>query len=114
MCFFPISKEKVRDNLAKTIRNQNSLKTFLIVLNIVLVIVAFFSIYQLTLTIDHLVSWLLLPVSIILFILFVYLIRKKITPKVKLLIADKDEIIKKINELYSIAWNQMKPLNDLF
>lgn len=108
------SKEKIRDNLAKTIRNQNSLKTFLIVLNIVLVIVAFFSIYQLTLTIDHLVSWLLLPVSIILFILFVYLIRKKITPKIKLLIADKDEIIKKINELYSIAWNQMKPLNDLF
>src|SRR5690554_7323010 len=64
------AKEKVRDNLAKTIRNQNSLKTFLIVLNIILVVVAIFSVYQLSSVIDHLLSWILLPVSIILFILF--------------------------------------------
>src|SRR5690554_6400151 len=88
--------EKRRDNLSKTIRNQKSLRTFLIVLIVGLVLMGIYSIYQLTLLIDDILSWVLIPLSMGLLILFIYLITEK------------------INALYKEAWTQMKPLNDLF
>ena len=106
--------EKQRDNLSKTIRNQKSLRTFLIVLIIGLVLMGIYSIYQLTLLIDDILSWVLIPLSIGLLILFIYLITKKINPKLAILKADKAVIIEKIDALYKEAWTQMKPLNDLF
>lgn len=105
--------EKNRDNLAKTIRNNRSLRSFLIFLIVVLVGVIIYAIYQLTLA-PNTLSYILIPTSILLSILFIFLISKKINPKIRLLVKDKAAIIKKLEGLFKEAWTQMQPLNDLF
>jgi len=108
------SNEKTRDNLQKTIRNKKTLRSFLIFMIVALVVLAIYSIYQLTLIIDNVLSWVLIPVSIILIVYFIILISKSINPKIKLLKADKEVILKKLEALFKDAWQQMQPLNDLF
>lgn len=105
--------EKNRDNLAKTIRNNRSLRSFLIFLIVVLVGVIIYAIYQLTLA-PNTLSYILIPTSILLSILFIFLISKKINPKIRILVKDKEAIIKKLEGLFKEAWTQMQPLNDLF
>lgn len=105
--------EKNRDNLAKTIRNNRSLRSFLIFLIVVLVGVIIYAIYQLTLA-PNTLSYILIPTSILLSILFIFLISKKLNPKIRLLVKDKEAIIKKLEGLFKEAWTQMQPLNDLF
>lgn len=106
-------KEKNRDNVAKTIRNNRSLRSFLIFLIVILVGVIIYAIYQLTLA-PNTLSYILIPSSLLLSILFIYLISKKINPKIKILVKDKEAIVKKLEELFKEAWTQMQPLNDLF
>lgn len=105
--------EKNRDNLAKTIRNNRSLRSFLIFLIVVLVGIIIYAIYQLTLA-PNTLSYILIPTSILLSILFIFLISKKINPKIRILVKDKEAIIKKLEGLFKEAWTQMQPLNDLF
>ena len=105
--------EKNRDNVAKTIRNNRSLRSFLIFLIVVLIGLVIYAIYQLTLE-SNILSYILIPISLLLSILFIYLISKKINPKIKILVKDKEAIIKKLEGLFKEAWTQMQPLNDLF
>lgn len=52
--------------------------------------------------------------GMILFIMFIYLLNKKANPKLKELKNTHSLKLTKINELTHLAWNQMKPLNQLF
>lgn len=99
---------------ARQISKFSSLKGFLIFLTIVSALGTAYSVYSLVSVTVELLFILLAVVGVILFVLFIILIVKKMNPKIKELKNQKSVIDKKIAELTKIAWDQMKPLNNLF
>ena len=108
------SSEVKRDNLVKEIQKKTGLRGFLIFLIIASAIALAYSIYQLVEFGSEVLYIVLIPVSLVLIILFIFLIVKKLNPKIKTLRISKAEIDKVIDALYKEAWQQLKPLNDSF
>lgn len=107
-------KEKERDTLAKQIGKFNSLKGFLIFLIITALLGIIYGIYDANKYSPKTLTYILIPIGIVLMIICLIVIFRTLNPKIKLLKKDKDVLILKIRELISAAWNQLKPLNDLF
>ena len=107
-------QEAERDLLVKHIKKQNGLKGFLIFLTVLLFAGAIFSGFQLYQLGYNVLYVALIPVLLVVAILFIFLIRKKINPKIKELKGLKAVVDDKIKVLYQEAYAQMKPLNDLF
>ncbi|WP_025724762.1 MAG1210 family protein [Acholeplasma granularum] len=108
------AKEKVKENLSRSISKKQGLKSFLIFLMILLVVAMIISIYQLTIDTQSIIYWSIIPASVILFVVFIFIIKSKLNPVIKSLKADKQIIVDKIKLLYDEAWAQMAPLNNSF
>jgi len=103
-----------RQGVIKVINKQSGLKGFLIFLSIVSVLASIYSIYQIT-QIGAEVLYVLLSVfGFALLILFIFIIRKVINPKLKEAKELKATLDEKIKKLIEEAWQQMQPLNALF
>lgn len=106
--------EADKNQLLKVIKSKKNLRIFLVIISIVFAAISIYSgmqIYQLGL------AWLyisLMALSIVLIGVFIFLIRAKINPKIKELIASKSVVEDKLKALYEEAWKQMDALNDLF
>src|SRR5690554_5265037 len=94
------AKEKVKENLSRSISKKQGLKSFLIFLMILLVVTIIISIYQLTIDTQSIIYWSIISASVILFVVFIFIIKSKLNPVIKSLKADKQIIVDKIKLLY--------------
>ena len=97
-------------NVSSTISKKRGLKTFLIIMTIVLSIIAFGLFF---LGIELYIPIISAITIAGLDVLFIILIRK-LKKEIKALLENKNELVTKSNELKSLAEQQMKPLNILF
>lgn len=100
--------------LLKHIKKKKNLKVFVIIVSIILSVVALYSGTQLYQLGTDLVFILLIVLAFILIGVFIFLIKTKISPKIKALLASKSVVEEKLKALYEEAWKQMDALNDLF
>ncbi len=109
-----VALDKKRNATQKSINSQNSLKGFLIFLMVVAVVVTIISIFLWVDSGYNYVQPIAIGVSIALFVLFLFIIIKKIKPKLAILRGEKSVLDKKYKETLELAWSQMAPLNNLF
>jgi hypothetical protein len=108
------TNEEKREKIKKQISTQSFLKVFLIILVIVSLIVGGYLIYNL-ITIAFVTTNLLIAIGCILLAAgLIVLLVLKINPKLKQLKKLKADFDLLIKELYEKAWQQMRPLNELF
>ncbi|MDY0294348.1 MAG: hypothetical protein RBQ71_00905 [Acholeplasmataceae bacterium] len=98
----------------KKISKYQGLKTLLIILAIASLFGSGYLVYQIIQLGFQMLFAGLAALGVILMVLFVMLIKKKINPVIKDAQKVKDEIQLKIKELMDQAWEQMRPLNELF
>ncbi len=101
-----------RNILSKKLNGQKSLKTFLIVVAAISIFIAIISILKLSSNTSLFIPLLIL--GILLSGGMIFLIIKKITPKIKQLTKEIEELTKNIQEKTELAYSQIKPLTDLF
>lgn len=101
-------------NLKKRISKLNlgrSLLVFLMVISLVAVAVEIYNIVQ---GFFSSTAIIIAIVGILLFMGALLIIIRKLNPKIKELKSSKDLLKKKLDDLTSLAWRQMRPLNELF
>lgn len=101
-------------DVTKKISNYKLLRIFMVLATIGLSIYSIYTLYVITLS-EQLVLDIVLSVSFLIVSgLFIFLIIKKISPLIKHLTENKNDLSKKIDEETELSFKQMKPLNDLF
>jgi hypothetical protein len=103
-----------RNNVKKQISKLSGLKGLLIFLSIVSIGATIYSIMQITQAGAETLYVLISVFGVALFVLFIFLIIKNINPKLKIAKELKATLDEKIRKMIEEAWQQMKPLNDLF
>lgn len=98
----------------KKISKYQGLKTLLIILSIGSLVGSGYLVYQIIQIGFQMLFAGLAALGVVLIFLFILLIKKKINPVIKDAQKVKDEIQLKIKELTDQAWEQMRPLNELF
>lgn len=103
------------DALLKKINKQKGLKTFLIILIIILSIIgAYLLVSSIQESIDSVIGICSFSGVLILDIVFILLIVKKINPKIKSFNENKCKLEQEAQALLSLAWKQMSSLNVLY
>jgi hypothetical protein len=103
-----------RNTVKKKISKLSGLKGFLIFLSIVSAVASIYSIYQITQIGADTLYVLIAVFGFALLALFIFLITKNLNPKLKIAKEEKATLDQKIQKMIEEAWQQMKPLNDLF
>jgi hypothetical protein len=103
-----------RNNVKKQISKLSGLKGLLIFLSIVAIGATIYSIMQITQAGAETLYVLISVFGVALFVLFIFLIIKNLNPKLKIAKELKATLDEKIRKMIEEAWQQMKPLNDLF
>ena len=109
-----VSLDKRRNSVQKKINNNKFLKGFLIFLMVIFVILFGVSIYLWVSKGFHYIQAILIGISAISFPVFLFIILKKLNPKLLKLSDEKGKLDQEYKETLDLAWSQMEPLNKLF
>ena len=102
------------ENLKKKISKFNFYRSFMVFLMVASAVMVAIGIYNLVQGLIDFSNIIIILVGLLIFVMALLLIIKKFNPKLKELKSSKDLLQKKLDDLLSLAWRQMKPLNALF
>ena len=106
--------ESEHQNIVKNISKYNGFFALLIIMTIAGLVAGIYGVMSITESGFSLLPAGLIAGGIIFIVIAILVIIKKVKPRLKELKKLKTEIESKIKGLMDIAWDQMKPLNDLF
>ena len=108
------AKEKERDLVMKKISKYRGFQVLVFMMILTSIVGIIYSIYTLTQTTFQPLFAGIIVLAIMIIIGMILINRKKLKPVIKEAESIKAKIEREINELKNEAWQQMKPLNDLF
>ncbi len=104
------------DIINNALTKNKSIKTFLIIIDVLIWLSALFTLYLYINdgSLPIYVSISLFALAIFLTVYFIYIIKKKINKLIETKTKEKEELVKKIDELTSLSWRQMSKLNSSY